>query len=585
MEKILDFIKNNKIKFLITIILLIFCVSCVFLFSNIKKKEYSITEVLEYKYYVLNKDDKYGVIDTSGNTVIEPKYDNIKIPNPEKPIFICESVDKTIVLNERKEQLFNDYDEVKAILINGIVSSVPYEKTVLTYKKNGKYGIISYEGKEITKPIYDEIRGLENKESELLVKKDGKYGVINAKGAKLIDIQYDNIVADGFYTENEKYGLSGYIVSNKTTDGYKYGYIDCKYKLILDIEYDVISRIVQSDYIKDVYIIACKNGQYGVIKNSKTLINYAYQGIEYDSNNHFFELQRNEKYGIVDNNGKVILPTEYNDIEIKGIYIQAQKSDENEILLFNLLGEKIDNIEYSSIEKTDCNNYYITINQEGFYGVIDSQNKELIKNKYNYIEYLFDEYFIVSNEKGNLGVININDEILIDFSYDVLQKIDNTRVVEAKILKENRIDLYSEKMDKISSFKDSYIYNMDKYIEVYSKNLTRYFDFVGKELNNKDIFTNNLLFSSKKDDKWGFVDINNNIVIDYKYDKVTEFNIYGYAGIMNNGKWGVIDVNGNVIQEPIYNLEETNLDPEFLGKYYKVYYGYGECYYTNKMAD
>lgn len=585
MEKILDFIENNKIKFIIIIILFIFCIAGIFWFSSIKKKEYSITEVLEYKYYALNENDKYGVIDTSGNIIIEPKYDNIKIPNPEKPIFICDSINKTVVLNEKKEQLFTEYDEVKAILVNGIVSSIPYEKTALKYKKNGKYGIISYDGKEITKPIYDEIIGLENKESELLVKKAGKCGVINVKGAKLIDTQYDNIIADGFYTEEEKYGLSGYIVSNKTTDGYKYGYIDCNYKLILNIEYDVVNRIVQSDNIKDIYIIACKNGQYGVVKNNKTLINYAYQGIEYDNNNHFFELQRNEKYGIVDYNGKVILPTEYNEIEIKGIYIRAQKSNEDKSSFFNLLGEKVDSVLYEAVEKTDCNNYYITINQDGFYGVIDSQNKELIKNKYNYLEYLFGEYFIVSNEKGNLGVININDEIVVGFLYDVLQKIDNTKVIEAKILKENRIDLYSQNMDKISSFEDSYIYNMDKYIEVYSKNATEYFDAVGKELNNKDIFTNNSLFSSKRDNKWGFIDINDNIVIDYKYDKVTEFNKYGYAGIMNNGKWGVIDVNGNIIQEPIYNLEQTNSAPEFLGKYYKVYYGYGECYYTNKIAD
>ncbi len=133
-----------------------------------------------------------GLLIHRENTVIEPKYDNnIKIPNPEKPIFICESVDKTIVLNERKEQLFNDYDEVKAILINGIVSSVPYEKTVLTYKKNnGKYGIISYEGKRNYKTnLQMKLEDQKIKESELLVKKDGKYGVINAKGAKLIDIQ------------------------------------------------------------------------------------------------------------------------------------------------------------------------------------------------------------------------------------------------------------------------------------------------------------------------------------------------------------------------------------------------------------
>ena len=38
---------------------------------------------------------------------------------------------------------------------------MPYEKKVLRYKQNGKYGLIDYEGKVITKPIYEEIEGLD----------------------------------------------------------------------------------------------------------------------------------------------------------------------------------------------------------------------------------------------------------------------------------------------------------------------------------------------------------------------------------------------------------------------------------------
>lgn len=50
---------------------------------------------------------------------------------------------------------------------------------------------------------------------------------------------------------------------------------------------------------------------------------------------------------------------------------------------------------------------------------------------------------------------------------------------------------------------------------------------------------------------------------------------------MQNGKWGVVDTQANIIQEPKYELKD-NVEPSFLGKYYKVTYGFGELYFTNK---
>lgn len=586
MEKVLDFIKNNKIKITLIIGVVILLIIGVYFIIECKKKEYNVTEVSEYTYYQLNQNGKYGVIDTSGNIVIEPVYDNIKIPNPEKSVFICKKDDKTIVLNEKSEEMFTQYDEVTAISVNGIVSNLPYEKTVLRYKSNEKYGLIDFNGKIITKPIYEDIQGLENKESELLIKRDGKYGVINAKGAKLIKEEYDNIVADGFYTETNKYGLSGYIVGNKTEEGYRYGYINSKLKKVLNTEYNIINRIIEIGQTKDVYLIASKNGQYGVVKNNKVIINYSYQGIEYDDSNKIFELQRNSKYGIANIEGKEIIPVQYSEIEIKGTYLQALKTEEEGYIYFNAEGTKIDNLGYTSMIKTNNDNYYITINKDGFYGIVNSSKKELVKNKYSYIEYLFGEYFIASDTNGRLGIINTKDETVVEFKYEVLQKIDDTNVIEAKILKENKSELYSKDLEKICSITNASIYKEEQqHIKVSSAKEIKYFDFNGKELANNEVFKNNQLLSAQKDGKWGFVNREGNVIVDYQYDRVTEFNEYGFAGIRKNNKWGIIDKEGNIIQEPSYDIQETNMDPEFLGKYYKVYYGYGESYYTNQVNE
>lgn len=585
MEKVLDIIKNNKVKFLIVIILIALISLGIYFISTNKSNKYSVEEVSKYNYYQLNKDGRYGVISAKGDIIIEPIYNSVKIPNPEKAVFICDKENKTVVLNEKGEEIFKQYEEVSAISINGIVSNLPYEKRVLKYKEDEKYGLIDYNGKVITKAIYEEIKGLENKESELLVKKDGKYGVVNDRGDKLIKEEYDNIQADGYYTEEDKYALSGYIINNRTNNGYRYGYINYKLEKVLKTEYNEVSRILEIADGQNVYIIASKNGKYGVIKNNKTLINCDYQDIEYDATNNLFKLQRNLQYGVADITGKSILPVQYKELEFKGVYIQVLENNKEDYTYFNSEGDEIKETKYTTILKTSEANYYITINKEGLYGIINKNQKELVENKYNYLEYLFDEYFIAAKNDGNLGIINAKDSTLVDFKYEVLQKIQDTNVVEAKILKENKSELYGKNMEKVFSINNAYIYKRDNYIEVYSKEETKYFDLEGKELTSQEIFKNNKLFAKKSDGKWGFIDKQNNVVVEYIYDKVTEFNSYGFAGIKKNNKWGVINESGDVILEPIYDIEEDSIDPEFLGQYYKIYYGYGETYYTNHISE
>ena len=92
-------------------------------------------------------------------------------------------------------------------------------------------------------------------------------------------------------------------------------------------------------------------------------------------------------------------------------------------------------------------------------------------------------------------------------------------------------------------------------------------------------FKNNKIFAKQQGSKWGFVDANENMIVDYNYDKVTEVSKYGFAGIKQNGKWGVIDIEGNIVVEPKYEFKD-NERPDFLGEYYKVTYGFGEFYYT-----
>ena len=92
-------------------------------------------------------------------------------------------------------------------------------------------------------------------------------------------------------------------------------------------------------------------------------------------------------------------------------------------------------------------------------------------------------------------------------------------------------------------------------------------NFKFEEKNVKDIFTSNTLYLSRKNGKYGFIDKNGKVVVDYIYDDATEQNEYGYASIKKDGKWGSIDNKGNIVQEPTYNLDEY-LKIDFIGRWH-----------------
>ncbi len=93
------------------------------------------------------------------------------------------------------------------------------------------------------------------------------------------------------------------------------------------MEYNELSRVTDIQDNNNIYLICAKNGQYGVIKNEKELISNQYQSIRFDESNNLFVVEKSKKYGIADINGNLIVPIEYKQIDITGIYIYAQNSE------------------------------------------------------------------------------------------------------------------------------------------------------------------------------------------------------------------------------------------------------------------
>ena len=481
----------KKKSIIVLILVAIIIVVGIFIKNKTKKIEYTISNIEVYKYVKYKVGENFGIIDRDGNIIIEATYKNIEIPNPEKDLFICYKDEENIeVLNSKKDKQFLQYDKVEPIKIQNIASTLCFEKSVLKYKKGNLYGLIDFNGKQITKNEYSSIENLQSTEGKFLVSKNDKFGVINMNGTVLVEPKFDQIATDEYYSEQTNYAEAGFIVSNTTNDGYRYGYIDCKGKKILNPEFNDIIRIKEE---KEIYLIASKNGQYGLYKDGKEIIKPEYQSIIYTENGALI-IEKNGQFGIANKKGEIKVEPKYSEIEQNGIYLYAQSSRENDV--YDSEGNKQD-ISYSkSIFKTENENYRITTlinNDVTYYGIENSQGATLVENSYNYIEYAFGDYFIVENKDEKYGVINANGREFLEIKYDLIQKIRNKNILQISSRKNDKITLYSSKLEEVVSMKSAILQNEENFVKLSNKKEKVFLDKDGNKIDeNSEIVKNDL---------------------------------------------------------------------------------------------
>lgn len=460
---------SKKVSVIIVCIIIIISLAISIYIPN-KEKISSEKEDTSKNYLTIEIDGKFGVKDGE-DIIIEPQYDKIIIPNEHRDVFMCESKEETKFVNSNNEKIFQDYDNVELIEY----SDSKYEKNILKYEKNGKYGVLNITGKIVTEARYQELSSLMDKEGELLIKENGVYGIIDEKGNVKIKSQYDSIQSDGFYTDENGYKKAGYIVCVITSDGYRYGYYDSDGVQVLDEEYNQITRLTQ---IKgDTYLIAAKNGQYGVFINNSKIINTQYQSIDYNSELQIFIVERTKKYGAINLKGLEIIPTEYTELTVNGIYIYGINEEKQQVMDVN--GQIVD-IQFNEyINKTSTAKYYIK-NQEGKYTILNSNFEELTTQNYHFLEYAYDNYFIATNEQDKVGVIDTDENIVVEFNYDLVQLIKGKHIFQAREFVNDKIDLYDNKFDLALEMSNANVEILEDGIKVFNNEQEILLDDNGK---------------------------------------------------------------------------------------------------------
>ena len=410
------------------------------------------TGLAQPKYVIFNEDGSLGLVDLQGKTVLAPvghlgKYNDF---------FITFNQGISTIYNQNLKVVFRGkYDNVTFGLQGNYI-----------VKKNQKYGVVTANNQIVIPFKYDEIYNLAN---GYKVRLNGKKGVVNNKGKLIIPLKYKDIsqqnncykaTLDGkegilslenkvlipfMYRELEldSFNSETLIVAKNEED--KVGFINTKNEWVISPIYTLASpfqnglAFVRDEQKKSMLIntkgeVVIKGFDWLEYHNSNIIVvgdyqwNYSvynYKGELLDIYNSFYEnhygeqvhrVSKQDKYGFIDGNGKVIIPLEYEGAnELREGLIPVIKNDKWGCI--NLKNEVV--IPFQFIGSLGVFENGVAVYSKGpeskmgyswsQCGLINNIGEVIVEPKYNRIEYL----------TGNIAIITIgNDEYLYDFVKD-----------------------------------------------------------------------------------------------------------------------------------------------------------------------
>ncbi len=155
------------------------------------------------KIFIVEKDNKYGMLDQYGNIITEIVYDYIQSISKSSgygsssKLYIAQQGDKYFFINSNGEKINSTYyNLIKPLLtLDNYGRYYASESYIVVQGNNKKYGLIDVFGKEVIAQQYDDI--LSMKDNYVVVKNKGKVGLHNLiKNSLIIPIEYDQFFLD-----------------------------------------------------------------------------------------------------------------------------------------------------------------------------------------------------------------------------------------------------------------------------------------------------------------------------------------------------------------------------------------------------
>ena len=492
---------------------------------------------------VENENNKWGFINKNGRIIIAPKYDEVeKFENGAAKVFIGQKVKKESIL----------------------VSS--------RYEYIGKWGLIDKNGRETVPCKYNEMEDFS--EGLASVKNSNeKWGFINRHGEEVVACKYDAV-------ENLSNGLAkvfiGKTIVEKTESGGTRSYKEGKWGLInetgnevLPCIYDYINSFCpnttsiaglggigkneDNDCISDLIMVG-KDSKYGIANNNgKLVLPCEYEYFNTDFYNYRLAINKKRvqntpsrfgyQYGYINTSGNIVIPLIYGSAtDFSDGWAAVQ--DDNGIRYIDVNGNVVLRL---SRDYDDAESFYDglakvarEVGDDYKYGYINKSGKEVIPCKFDDAENFHNGLAPVANNKDKLGFIDKTGRLVVNYKYDEVdfdEELGKFRIVLNE--KEGLLD---------NSGKELIPCTYEKYdIQLLSDGF----------------------FWVSKNGKEGLIDQNGKLIVPFQYDNVEEFNEYGLAEVSKKSTggdknkslvYGFIDKSGKEVIPCRYDYADDFLD-------------------------
>lgn len=474
-----------------------------------KKKSDDLYFEDEYSY----APSTYGLVDLTGKMVLKAVYDDYEYSYGETSMIVLKKGSNYVALDANLNPIFNkDFSYIESL---GDLYKVQLGGVDNGYgtPEGGVFGLYDKNGKEIIPVQYEDIAQIGYESTNgYIIKRNGKYGICSPTGKILMEPQYTEMNC-----ESELCIVSRYIEQSEQT---KMGLIN----------HNALKEVVPTIY--------------------EHIESLSYEG------DYLFKL--NDKFGLMSNTGKIILPAHYNFIKATDLY------DNDEWVLANAYGEV-------------AQSYYGSDVTGGNWGVINKEGDTILPFKFKEISFENDSIVNLLDYDGKAYLFNIaTQRILTNSEANYLSKInydyENPIFLMGKdVIRGEYGDanggtyaLVTSRGEELVSFNYSEIKLENEHF------IANSIDFNGYDLLNKkgEVLIkrastikpfSDSVFLVQTDGKASLYNVNSGqySLTNNFTDFATPEYYYGYGamfiGIKNtNDKWGILNKQGEALIEPQY---------------------------------
>ncbi len=431
--------KLNLKKVFAVIIAFVVIIMAIIMLVKVLTKAKNTKSIDIVNYFALYNEQKWGILGSNGEIVVEPMYQEMPIViDSSKDVFLItydineeEGTYKTKAINKNNEEIFTNYDKIEALENYDESENVWYEEDVLKVQKDGKWGLIDLNGKQIAETIYDNIETLKGFKKSIIVEQDGQKGLINDKGVKILDTKYKDILQYG-----EEYG-KGYITVDQ--EG-KYGIVNFLGNTVLENKYEKIENIYSEKY----YVVTQNGKQVLIDEDENTLLDDDIGKITQIANSGVV-FEKDNKFGLMGFDKTTLIEPTYDNLkEInKDVFVATKDTlsgiidkEQNEKLTFsykNIYYDKkagiyiADDEQYNS-SLLDSN---FEVKAQGILSEINTDDGYLkikVGEDYKFYNFKFEEKNIqdiymqntifAKKQDGKYGFVDSKQNKVVDFIYD-----------------------------------------------------------------------------------------------------------------------------------------------------------------------